>query len=355
MIIDERYERQRAIGSGGSSRVWLAHDTFLDRPVALKQLGLSPGTDEPDAERAEREARHTAQVRHPHVVVVFDVVKHDGSQWLVMEHVEGTTLGRLCAPAGLDSARVARLMAPVADALATAHGEGVVHRDVKPSNILVAQDDVAKLGDFGVARRHDDVALTRTGLITGSPGYVAPEVALGRTANAASDVFAFGATLYHACTGAPAFTLSDDPIESLEHIVRDDPPQLPADHPLAAMVASALDHDPDHRPTARELSEWLSALADGVQTTAPAPGAAVPEPSTTGSTDVDASRRRGGAHAAPRRRSRAWSALTSLGAGSHEADAAMEEVEQIVAGEAGETAGSTGSHRSDDTTRLAAG
>ena len=328
--MNERYERGRPVGAGGSSRVWAGRDIFLDRPVALKQLGLSPGTDEPDAERAEREARLTAQVRHPHVVVVYDVVEHDGSQWLVMEHVEGTTLGRLCAPDGLDAARVARLMAPVADALATAHEAGVVHRDVKPSNILVAHDDVAKLGDFGVARRHDDVALTRTGLITGSPGYVAPEVALGRTANAASDVFAFGATLYHACTGTPAFELSDDPIESLEHIVRDDPPQLPADHPMAAMVASALDHDPDHRPSAQELSARLSALVDDAAAIGPTAETTATETETT---DTEP-RRRGGAHAAPRRRSWAWSALTSRSTGSQDAEAVIEEVEQIVAGEA---------------------
>lgn len=305
--MNERYERGRPIGAGGSSRVWAGRDTFLDRPVAIKQLGLSPGSDEPDTERAEREARLSAQVSHPHVVVVYDVVNHEGSQWLVMELVDGTTLGRLCAPDGLPADRVARLMAPVADALATAHAAGVVHRDIKPSNILVGHEDVAKLGDFGVARRQDDVALTRTGLITGSPGYVAPEVALGRPANHASDVFAFGATLFHTCTGTPAFTLSDDPIESLEHIVRDSTPMLPADHPMAGLVAEALSRDPDDRPSMQSLATRLERLIE--------PAA---EPEDTSADEAVPlpielrPRRRGGAHAAPRPRSRAWSIVTAL-------------------------------------------
>lgn len=305
-MIDQRYVRREQIGSGGMSRVWLGHDTLLDRPVALKELGHAPGAAEPDTERAEREAQLTATVRHPNVVVVYDVVEQDSRLWLVMEHVDGDTLSRLCLPRGLPTARVAHLLAPVADALATAHAQDVVHRDVKPSNILVGTGDVAKLGDFGVARRGDDAVLTRTGLISGSPGYVAPEVALGRPANAASDVWAFGATLYQACTGRTAFDITDDPIQSLENIVRNAPPCLPDAHPLATIVADALNREPEDRPTMRMVADHLEQVqAEQVDT---APSAEV----TPIIEAPRVRRRKGGAHAGPRRPSPVWQSVIAL-------------------------------------------
>ena len=306
-MIDQRYVRREQIGRGGMSRVWLGHDTLLDRPVALKELGHAPGVAEPDTERAEREAQLTATVRHPNVVVVYDVVEQDARLWLVMEHVDGDTLGRLCAHDGLPAGRAAQLLAPVADALATAHAQDVVHRDVKPSNILVGSGDVAKLGDFGVARRRDDAVLTSTGLISGSPGYVAPEVALGRPANAASDVWAFGATLYQACTGRTAFDITDDPIQSLENIVRNAPPCLPDAHPLARIVAAAMNREPEDRPTMRMVTDELEQVNV--------------EPARTSSTaDVTPiteaprvrARRKGGAHAGPRRPSPVWQSVIAL-------------------------------------------
>lgn len=304
-MIDQRYVRREQIGSGGMSRVWLGHDTLLDRPVALKELGHAPGAAEPDTERAEREAQLTATVRHPNVVVVYDVIEQDSRLWLVMEHVDGDTLSRLCLPRGLPTGRVARLLAPVADALATAHSQDVVHRDVKPSNILVGTDDVAKLGDFGVARRADDAVLTRTGLISGSPGYVAPEVALGRPANAASDVWAFGATLYQACTGRTAFDITDDPIQSLENIVRNAPPCLPDAHPLARVVADAMNREPEDRPTMRMIADHLEQVEADQATGAPAEVTPITEAPRV-------RRRKGGAHAGPRRPSPVWQSVIAL-------------------------------------------
>lgn len=305
-MIDQRYARHEQIGSGGMSRVWLGHDTLLDRPVALKELGHAPGAAEPDTERAEREAQLTATVRHPNIVVVYDVVEQDARLWLVMEHVDGDTLGRLSLPHGLESDRVARLLAPVADALATAHAQDVIHRDVKPSNILVGTGDVAKLGDFGVARRGDDAVLTRTGLISGSPGYVAPEVALGRPANAASDVWAFGATLYQVCTGRTAFDITDDPIQSLENIVRNDPPRLPGTHPLAPVVADAMRREPEDRPTMRMIADQLEQLGSE-RVDAPTPADVTPITEAP-----RARRRKGGAHAGPRRPSPVWQSVIAL-------------------------------------------
>lgn len=305
-MIDQRYERREQIGSGGMSRVWLGHDTLLDRPVALKELGHAPGAAEPDTERAEREAQLTATVRHPNVVVVYDVVEQDSRLWLVMEHVDGDTLGRLCQSHGLSPERVAHLLAPVADALATAHAYDVVHRDIKPSNILVGAGDVAKLGDFGVARRGDDAVLTRTGLISGSPGYVAPEVALGRPANAASDVWAFGATLYQSCTGQTAFDITDDPIQSLENIVRNAPPCLPDAHPLAKIVADAMNREPQDRPTMPLIVDALEQVKDA---SARANASAAVTPITEA---PRARRRRGGAHAGPRRSSPVWQSVIAL-------------------------------------------
>ena len=306
-MIDQRYVRREQIGRGGMSRVWLGHDTLLDRPVALKELGHAPGVAEPDTERAEREAQLTATVRHPNVVVVYDVVEQDARLWLVMEHVDGDTLGRLCAGDGLPTARVAQLLAPVADALATAHAHDVVHRDVKPSNILVSTGAVAKLGDFGVARRSDDAVLTRTGLISGSPGYVAPEVALGRPANAASDVWAFGATLYQACTGRTAFDITDDPIQSLENIVRNAPPCLPDAHPLAKLVAETMSREPEDRPTMRIVADELE-QASTAETRASGPADVTP----ISEAPRARARRKGGAHAGPRRASPVWQSVIAL-------------------------------------------
>lgn len=306
-MIDQRYERREQIGSGGTSRVWLGHDTLLDRPVALKALGHAPGAAEPDTERAEREAQLTATVRHPNVVVVYDVVEQDSRLWLVMEHVDGDTLSRLCSGGGLPAERVAHLLAPVADALSTAHTQDVVHRDVKPSNILVGTGDVAKLGDFGVARRADDAVLTRTGLISGSPGYVAPEVALGRPANAASDVWAFGATLYQACTGQTAFDITDDPIQSLENIVRNAPPCLPDAHPLATIVADAMNREPGDRPTMRMIADALEQVGVGA-----ARRSTHADVTPISEAPRARARRKGGAHARPRRTSPVWQSVIAL-------------------------------------------
>lgn len=262
-MIADRYELDREIGQGGATSVWVAHDTVLGRTVALKRLGHAPGSSEIDAARAEREAHLAARVHHPNIVAVYDIADDVDADttWLVMEYVDGPTLAELCDAMPLEADRAARLLGQVADALAAAHDADMIHRDVKPSNVFVAAGDVAKLGDFGIARREMDEALTRTGLITGSPAFLAPEIARGRTATTASDVWAFGVTVFHAATGSPPFDVAeDDPITAIQTILDSATPILPADHPLAPVVAATLQQDPDERASMREVAELLDAI-----------------------------------------------------------------------------------------------
>ncbi|SFB04419.1 Serine/threonine protein kinase [Nocardioides alpinus] len=256
-MIAGRYTLEREIGRGGAGVVHLGRDEVLGRAVAIKRMGLLPGTTEDDVARAEREARLAAGVNHPHVVSILDLVKDDDCYWLVMEHVEGRTLTELIVAEGpLSPSRAAGIIAQAADALVEANQAGIVHRDVKPSNIMVDDRDHAKLGDFGIARSATDAALTRTGLVTGSPAYLAPEVASGSDATAASDVWSLGATLWHAVMGRAPYDMGQNVLGGLYRIVHDGPPRLPDDHPLATPLAGMMQKDPDQRwPVARARDE----------------------------------------------------------------------------------------------------
>ncbi|MDO9497338.1 MAG: serine/threonine-protein kinase, partial [Nocardioides sp.] len=156
-MIAGRYSLDREIGRGGMGAVWLGRDDVLGRQVALKRIGMSPGGSSPDLLRAEREARLAARLNHPHVVAVFDLVDEDDQQWLVMEYVEGSTLAELVRSNGaLSPDQAAKIIVQAAEALAAAHEAGIVHRDVKPSNILVTPEGQVKLSDFGIARAEAD-------------------------------------------------------------------------------------------------------------------------------------------------------------------------------------------------------
>ncbi|CAM3839523.1 serine/threonine-protein kinase [Nocardioides zeicaulis] len=302
-MIAGRYTLEREIGRGGSGTVHLAHDEVLGRTVAVKRIGLMPGGGSVQLERAAREARLAAALNHPHVVSVFDLVEEDEVHWLVMEYVDGRTIGDLVRTAGpLEATVAASYLAQTADALAEAHEAGIVHRDVKPSNILVA-GDVAKLGDFGIARSADDASLTQTGLVTGSPAYLAPEVASGASATAASDVWSLGATLYHAVTGRPPYEVGDNLIGALYKIVHEDPPRLPASHPMAGLLSRMMVREPEHRLSMRQVRDELRRLARGERSTlvavpVAAAAAAAVEPTGTmprlhDTTPAPASTRRG--------------------------------------------------------------
>lgn len=273
-MIAGRYRLEKQIGRGGSGTVHLATDEVLGRQVAIKRIGLIPGSDSAELERAEREARLAAALNHPNVVSVFDLVDEEDVRWLVMEYVDGETLSERVRTSGpMGATEAATLLAQVADALVEAHDHGIVHRDVKPSNIMLA-GGAAKLNDFGIARSEDDPSLTQTGLVTGSPAYLAPEVASGSSATAASDVWSLGATLYHAVTGKPPYDVGDNLIGALYKIVHEDPPRLPDDHPMAGLLTVMMHRDTEARWPMPRVRDELARIARGQRSTvvpAPAP------------------------------------------------------------------------------------
>jgi predicted Ser/Thr protein kinase len=315
-VIAGRYSLEREIGRGGMGAVWLATDEVLGRQVALKRIGLLPSADRTDLERAEREARLAAQLNHPNVVAVFNLVADDatGDRWLVMEYVRGTTLAQLVREEGpLSPDDAAPLLRQVADALAAAHAAGIVHRDVKPSNILVDGRRRVKLTDFGIARTTTDPSLTQTGLVTGSPAYLPPEVAAGQRGDEAVDVWAFGATAFHALAGHPPYDMGDHVLGGLYRIVNEEPPRLDDAGWLAPLLEGTMVKDPSRRWSMAQVRDFLAgpasrtvvdraaddrtALLGAVPAVAPAPApepeAARPTASRPAQPDEAQGRRRG--------------------------------------------------------------
>jgi serine/threonine protein kinase len=260
-MIAGRYSLDREIGRGGMGAVWLGRDEVLGRQVALKQIGLLPGADRADLARAEREARLSAQLNHPHVVAVFDAVvdADTDTHWLVMEYVDGTTLAQAVRNGGpLSPENAAPLLEQAADALVAAHAAGIVHRDVKPSNILVDRNWHAKLTDFGIAHIEADASLTQTGLLTGSPAYLAPEVVTGGRGNQAADVWSLGATLFYALSGRPPYDIGDNVMGTLYRIVNEDPPRLADAGRLAPLLEATLVKDPAQRWSMQQVRDFLA-------------------------------------------------------------------------------------------------
>lgn len=260
-MIAGRYTLGRELGRGGMGAVYLARDEVLGREVAIKRIGMVPGADSPDLARAEREGRLAAALNHPHVVSVFDLVADGDHQWLVMEYVEGESLAdRIRRDGGLEHAEAARILWQVADGLASAHRAGITHRDVKPSNILLTADGQAKLTDFGIARSQADVSLTQTGLVTGSPAYLAPEVASGSGAGTASDVWSLGATLFHVLAGKPPYDVSDNMIGGLYKIVHEEPPRLSDAGAFDEVLRGTMAKEPRERWSMDRVRERLSEI-----------------------------------------------------------------------------------------------
>ena len=259
-VIAGRYTLEAEVGRGGMGAVWRGRDEVLGRIVALKRIGVAPGGITPDVIRAEREAKLAAKLNHANVVAVFDLVDEDGQQWLVMEYVEGTNLADLVRGRGrLTPDQAAPILAHTASALAAAHGAGIVHRDVKPSNILVASDGQVKLSDFGIARTAADPSLTQTGLVTGSPAYLSPEVASGDQATPASDVWSWGATLFHALEGNPPYQVGENLLGALYRIVHEEPPRPQAAGWLTPVLEATMTRDPAQRWPISQAQEFLEA------------------------------------------------------------------------------------------------
>ena len=208
-----------------------------------------------------REARITARLHHPHAVPVFDVVEHDGQPCLVMQYLPSRTLQEVLAESGTMPVDEAALIgAEVGSALAAAHAAGVVHRDVKPANILITEDGSAKISDFGISHVLGDARLTSTGMLTGTPAYLAPEVARGEPSSAASDVYSLGATLFAAVEASPPFGMDANAM-ALLHRVASEPLTPPARAgALTPVLVAMLDRDPAARPAMAEAAEWLQRL-----------------------------------------------------------------------------------------------
>ncbi|MTD56294.1 serine/threonine-protein kinase [Amycolatopsis pithecellobii] len=268
-LVAGRYRVVRRIGTGAMGAVWQAHDEVLARTVAIKQLLLQPGLDEHEAEDAKlrtmREGRIAARLHHPNAITVFDVVTDDnGHPCLVMEYLQSTSLAEVLRERKtLPPTEVAGIGTQIAAALKEAHAVGIVHRDIKPGNILLADSGLVKITDFGISRAKDDVTVTKTGMIAGTPAYLAPEVAIGGEPGPEADVFSLGSTLYAACEGQPPFGLSENTLSLLHAVAAGqiNPPRQSG--PLASVLAVLLHPDVHHRPTAAEAEELLSAVARG--------------------------------------------------------------------------------------------
>ena len=255
--IGSRYRLEERIGAGAMGAVWRAVDELLGRTVAVKELlAVTPGTRaaqiEESRQRILREGRIGARLQHTNVISMFDVVIHEDRPWLVMEYLPAESLAaRLASEGRLPAAEVAEIGRQMADGLAAAHLAGVVHRDVKPGNVLIAANGLVKLTDFGVSRAVDEVQLTRTGLIAGTPAYLAPEVAQGREPTAASDVFALGATLYAAVEGRPPFGLDDNAYALLHKVATSEPEPPRQAGPLDRGPHAATECRPGEPPVGR--------------------------------------------------------------------------------------------------------
>jgi serine/threonine protein kinase len=262
-LIGGRYRVESAIGQGGMGTVWLCRDETLHRVVAVKQVGLLPGESVTDSARAFREARSSAGLSHRNVVTVFDVVEDSGRIWLVMEYVAGRSLSQIIKQDGpLDPATVAGIGAQVADGLCALHAVGVIHRDVKPGNVLVREDGVAKISDFGIARTSGDATLTQSGFVTGTPSYFSPALARGAEPSPADDVWALGATLYAAVEGRPPYEKRANPVAVLHDITSTQAPRPTHADFLEPALQRMLDRDPGSRWSMDDARHMLRQLAD---------------------------------------------------------------------------------------------
>jgi hypothetical protein len=262
MLMD-RYELQERLGAGGMAKVFRAFDHALSRPVAVKTLHDDLATNEEIKLRFLREARVFARLRHPHIIEIHDVVQGEKSAAMVMELIDGTDLAHLTRRQPLRVPELALcLLRPVLDALAHAHAEGVIHRDVKPANILLSRDGRVKLGDFGIAKVLEETHLTQTGEFLGTPAYIAPEQARGEPVTAAVDQYAAGVVLYELLAGRPPY-VGPTPLAVLSQILIGKFPEIrtlnPAvDEALAAVVHRALSPEPAERFA--DLPAFIAAL-----------------------------------------------------------------------------------------------
>jgi eukaryotic-like serine/threonine-protein kinase len=267
LLLAGRYRLADPIGKGGMGRVWRAHDEVLHRAVAIKELTAALYVSESDQAvllaRTRAEARAAARINHSAVVTVHDVLDHDGRPWIVMELVEGRSLADAVKEDGRIEAReAARIGLWVLRALRAAHSAGVLHRDIKPGNVLLAQDRRVLLTDFGIAQIEGDTTITRTGEVVGSVDYLAPERVRGADPGPSADLWALGATLYTAVEGRSPFRRTT-PLTTMQAVVDEEPAEPRHAGPLGPVIAALLQKDPAVRPEAAEAEQMLAEAAEG--------------------------------------------------------------------------------------------
>jgi len=265
-VVAGRYRLIEPLGRGGMGIVWRALDDVLRREVAVKELTASAGLSGQDREtfitRTFREARAAGRLSHPGVATVYDVFEEDDRLWIVLELVPSRTLGSIVREEGpLPPRRVAEIGGQVLAALSAAHAAGVLHRDVKPENVLIAHDGRAVLTDFGIAALEDDSPVTRTGMLIGTPAFMAPERASGAMARRASDLWSLGVTLFLAAEGRSPFQRGHA-LATLAAVTYEEPGPMPQAGPLAPIITGLLAKDPAQRMTAEQAAPLLRAVAE---------------------------------------------------------------------------------------------
>ena len=287
-VVAGRYLLQHPIGRGAMGTVWRAQDSLLARDVAVKEVrlrGPAPDATDPAAaggplteetrvlfERTLREARTAARLNHPAVITVFDVIEEaDGSPWIVMELIQGRSLEQVVAGDGpLLPYQAASLGARLLSALGSAHAAGILHRDVKPSNVLLGANGRAVLTDFGIATLEGDIGLTQAGMVMGTPGFTAPERVRGEPASPASDLWSLGATLFAAVEGHGPFDDRQTPLAILAAIANEDAPQPQLAGPLRPAIEALLGRDPRVRPDAAAAARLLASARNSASPGGPA-------------------------------------------------------------------------------------
>ncbi|MFJ4969362.1 serine/threonine-protein kinase [Streptomyces sp. NPDC088755] len=267
LVLAGRYRLGEVLGRGGMGKVWRAHDEVLHRTVAVKELTAGLYVAEADRlvlhARTQKEARAAARITHPGVVTVHDVIEYDKRPWIVMQYVDGPSLADQARESGDIAPReAARIGLHVLSALRAAHGAGVLHRDVKPGNVLLARDGQVLLTDFGIAAIEGDSTITRTGELVGSIDYLAPERVRGGDPGPASDLWSLGATLYTAVEGRSPFRRTS-PISTMQAVVTEEPPAPVNAGPLGPVITALLRKDPADRPTAAETEQMLLDAMEG--------------------------------------------------------------------------------------------
>ena len=263
-LIADRYQLLHVLGQGSMGTVWAAHDEVLGRQVAVKGILHTPGMPEVEAaqlrERTMREARAIAALSHPNLVTLYDVVQHDGDPYVVMELVPSRSLSELLQEQGcLTEKQGAAVLDAVAAALAAAHRAGITHRDVKPGNVLIADDGRVKLTDFGIARNVAEATMTARGITLGTPAYIAPEVAQGGDVSAAADRWSLGATVWAAMAGEPPY-VGKNVMQTINAVINGDVPVPAGAGRLAPVISGLMRKDPTERLSLVDVRRQVYAL-----------------------------------------------------------------------------------------------